>query len=542
MLPNSCEHCQLLKKDMPKVLYPIEDTKESITRPVVFDVARRVQEWTGMPNIPILFPGETEMAAQPGSTINNEVKFNKFESESLWRITIDEETDKDRILATAVHQTDHGEFFLDEKLNIFMRPIYSQTNLTLNFELRTTDKNTAERWRQDIRARVSTNLDVREHIIHYHYLVPIEYEEFLSHVHDLREAQAGYGEDYETWIKNCFTRNMTVLTNQGATTARWAVREQQARVMGLFDFEGEPEKGSKEGETTQWVLTFAYKVMFEKPVAVSADFPLLIHNQLIDERFVPANPVDTARQYAARSSRSATAMGAFEVDVLARPTVLSGIRLPEYHEFYPATVFRKTLQVVSALLMIDPDPANPGTTGMHEVLDLRLMDEEFQFRDEFLDFLVHEHMWLNKYGESLVNVCVYKGDMPLHHSCFKVTPDLKVVMTDPPDLRNIYYVRISLVTDPTVLSERARESARDHVDGLLLIGAAVCPNLVKAGLLPKVLAGKYIPRAEAEKFYRRIAQCTGSHQAGLHSDMAVVQWNTVMILFIEAVNKQDLKK
>uniref|UniRef100_UPI002634A9C7 hypothetical protein n=1 Tax=uncultured Lentibacter sp. TaxID=1659309 RepID=UPI002634A9C7 len=37
--------------------------------------------------------------------------------------------------------------------------------------------------------------------------------------------------------------------------------------------------------------------------------------------------------------------------------------------------------------------------------------------------------------------CVYKGDMPLHHSCFKVTPDLKVVMTDPPDLRNIYSER-----------------------------------------------------------------------------------------------------
>ena len=473
MLPNSCESIQLLKKDMPKVLYPIEDTKESITRPVVFDVARRVQEWTGMPGVPILFPGETEVAVQPGSTINNETSFNKLESQSLWRISIEEETDKDRILATAVHQTDHGEFFLDEKLGIFMRPMYSQTNLTLNFEMRATDKNTAERWRQDIRARVSTNLDVREHTINYHYLVPIEYEEFLSHVHDLREAQAGYGEDYETWIKNCFTRNMTILTNQGGGVSRWAVREQQARVIGLCDFEGEPEKGSKEGETSQWLLTFSYKVMFEKPVAVSADFPLLIHNQLIDERFVPINPIDTARQYAARSSRSATAMGAFEVDVLARPTVLSGIRLPDYHEFYPSTVFRKTLQVVSALLFIEPDENNPGTTGKKELLDLRTMDDEFQFRDEFIDFLESESQWLNKYGESLVNVCVYKGDVPLHHSCFKVTPDLKVVMTDPPDLRSIYYVRISLITDPTILSDRARDRAREHVDGLLLVGSAV---------------------------------------------------------------------
>lgn len=525
---------------MPKVLYPIEDTKESITRPVVFDIARQVQKWTGMPNVPILFPGETEAAYQPGSTINNEKSFNKFESEALWRLAVTEETDKDRILATAVHQTDHAEFFFDESLGVFMRPMYSQTHLTLNFELRAPDKNTAERWRQDILARVSTNLDVREHSINYHYLVPIEYEELLSHIHDLREAQAPYGEDYETWITNCFTRNMTVLTTQAGTQARWAVRETQGRVMGLFEFESHPDEGSKEGETSQWTISFSYKVMYEKPIAVSAQFPLLIHNQLIDERFIPSTPKDTARQYASRSSRSATAMGAFEVDMLAKPTVQSGIRLPDYHEFFPQTAFRKTLQVVSALLMVEYDEEDP-TAVNRVVANLATMDDEFQFREEFLDYLRYDHAYINRYGESIVNVCVYKGDVPLHHSAFSIDKDLNVVMTNDPDIRGIYYLRISLVTDPTALSEKARERARGNVDGLLLYGAAVCPNLVKNGMLPQVLAGKYIPRLEAEKFFRRIGQCTNSYQPGAMSDLAVVQWNTVMILFVEAYHKEDLK-
>lgn len=524
---------------MPKVLYPIEDTKESVTRPVVFDVARQVQQWTNMPDVPILFPGETEAAAQPGSTINNDKSFNKFEADALWRISIEEETDRDRILATAVHQTDHGEFFLDEALGVFMRPMYSQTNLKLNFEMRTTDKNTAERWRAEIRARVSTNLDVREHSINYHYLVPIEYEELLSHIHDLREAQGGYGEDYETWIKNCFTRNMTVLTTQSGTEGRWAVREQQGRVIGLFEFEGEPDEGSKEGETSQWSLSFTYRIMYEKPIAVSAEFPLLIHNQLIDERFIPSTPKETARQYASRSSRSATAMGAFEVDALAKPTVQSGIRLPDYHEFYPRSVFRKTLQVVSALLMLEMDE-NTNKAGRFMV-NLAEMDEEFLFREEFLSFLKSEHRWLNKYGESFVNVSVYRGDIPISHERFHVDEDLNVVFDEDPSIRDTFYMRISVITDPNVLSEKARDRAREHVDGLLLCGAAVCPNLVKDGHLPKILAGKYIPRLEAEKFYRRIAQCTNTHQAGVIGDMAVVQWNHAMIFFIEAQKKEILE-
>jgi hypothetical protein len=193
------------------------------------------------------------------------------------------------------------------------------------------------------------------------------------------------------------------------------------------------------------------------------------------------------------------------------------------------------LQVLSGLVGVE--------AGNRTIMNFHEIDEYWEFRKEFIDHMKHDYQSLHKYGESLVNLTVYDGHMPLHHSLFHVDQDLNVILNFDPDLRKTYYVRLSLLTDPSRLTQPAKDRSRDNAEGLILIGAALCPNLVKAGYLPQVLGdSNYIGRIEGEKFFDRIRICTSTHSGGHLADHAIVQWNTVMILFIESHKKSEIGK
>lgn len=523
---------------MPKVLEINDGVRETVTRPVVFDIARQLQEWTGLGPTQILFFGDGEVAAQPGSTIDDEEAYNRAAGQSFWRIKIKEEHKREQLLSTAVHQTEQMEFFSDPALGVHMRPVYSPTLLTFEFECRKSDVNTARKWYDEFRTRVSAGRFLRTHVINYSFLIPKKYFTLLEHIAALRENQAGYGEDAETYISNHFSANVTQVATMAGTEVRYAVTEQQGRVMGQFDFDELPDEPTKEGDKSTHVQAFTYKIHFDSPIGTAMDYPVLVHNQLIDQEWLMFQPKDDFQTFESRSPRSATALGAFEVDRLARPTVKSGLRLPEFHEFYPRSVPAHTLQVLSALVGIENPADNPDN---RKIMSFFEIDENWEFRPEFIAHLKFDHKWLHKYGESLVNITVYDGHMPLHHSLFHVDQDLNVVLNFDPDLRRTYYVRVSLLLDPSVLSQAARDRARDNAEGLILIGAAMCPDLVKNKMLPQTLGDtNYIAKPEGEKFYTRIRQCTGTHTGGIYADHATVQWNTVMILYIETDHKTSL--
>lgn len=521
---------------MPKVLHTNDGIRESVTRPVVFDITRQIQEWTGLEQMNILFPGDSEVAVQPGSTIDSEASFNRTSSQPLWRVNVREEHRTEKLMATAVHQMEHPEFFYDEELGVFLRPVYSPTVLTLEFEYRSTDANSARRWRDEIRARVSTNRDVRTHVVNYHYLIPKEFIPLLTHIHALRETQAGYGENLETYLTQHFTRNVTKLATFAGTEERWAIAEQQGRIMGQFEFQELPDEPEKEGNTSAYRQTFSYRIYYDCPIATAADYPVLVHNQLIDTQYLMFQPKDDFQTFESRSPRSGTALGAFEVDILAKPTIKSGLRLPEFHEFYPESVPRGTLQVLSALVGIDNPADNPNN---RKIMSFYEIDEKWAFRQEFIDHLKYDYQYLTKYAESLVNVSVYDGGMPLHPSKYFVDQDLNVVLNFDPDLRRTYYVRLGLFINPNDLSQAAKDRARNNAEGTILIGAAIAPVLVKQGKLPRILGdSNYISRKDGEQFFRDIQGIVGASQSGLLADHAIVQWNTVMILYIET-DSQD---
>lgn len=524
---------------MPKVISTNDGIKETVVRNVVLDVTRQVQEWTGLEETTILFPGDTEVAAQPGSTIDDEASFNNTPSRPLWRVKARYMHRTDQLLATAVHQMEYPAFFEDQALNVLIRPVKSATKVQLDFEYRASDITAATRWQDEIRAKLSTRRMDRNHVVTYNYYVPQEYIMFLEHIHTLREAQAGYGDTFEQWLRKSFAESATVVTTLAGTHERWAIREQQNRILGRFDFDELPDDIEKNGDDSAWVSSFSYQFFFDCPIAAAADYPLLVHNQLIDQKYWGIPDKDDIKKAASYSPHSLTALGAFEVPYMAKPVVESGLKFPEFHEFYPSFKYRSTLQVFSALLGLEPiDPDNPP--AKRTVANFREIDEDWELRPEFLDFMKWDHKWVCKYGESLVNVSVYDDTELLDPSLYEVDEDLNLNLKFTPSLRKIFYLRLSLLGDPSVLSDAARDRLKEHGNGLVLIGAAVCPNVVKAGLLPKIFGDNFVLRKDIDKFLTRVQTCRNSHKNNFLADHEPMIWSTVMILFLQSHRADEL--
>lgn len=526
---------------MPKIFIPNRGVSESVTRPIVFDVARKIMEWTGIGDVRILFPGKSEEAYQPGSNIDelDRAKIN-LSSENLIRIRVRETFEKDRLLTSAVLQLDNKCIFKDTDVGVYLVPAYTKTDLDLEIEFRSTDKNSADRWRNEYHQRISTNRAGLVHTVSYNYLIPEEYKNLLRHVHALRENQAGYGESFDEYTDKYFLKTVAESTTLAGTEPRWTVSENQTRVLGHFEFDGGPDEAQKQGEGSAVSSSFTYKVQYATPLGVAADYPILIHNQLIDSQWLaPAmeNENDPAIDYPLSSSGSTSAIMQFERWNQVASSKESGLRFPPFHEFFPKSVFASTLSIASVLIGCNPPDAEGDNRNL---MNLTELDDEYKLSDQFIKMCKREHRGLNKYGHSFVNVSVYNSGYPMHESRFHVDKDLNVWLTEEPDLRKTYYVRLSLVTDPFILSNKVREYMRDYGQDLNMIAGVLCPNLIEYDMLAKLVNGNYVTRVEADKLYDRIRKCTKTSFGGLMSDHAPVTWKLVNTLFVVAHKSSEL--
>lgn len=277
---------------------------------------------------------------------------------------------------------DNPHIFYDGKLAVYIRPAYTPVDVVINFSARFVERDLAIRFRDDIRARVSNNRDVKLHSVSYSYLIPPECLYILKEIHRLREAIAPYGEDYNTYYANHITKKATVLTDFAGQNQVNAIAETQARIIGWFEFEGDPEKGSKDSEISAWDISFTYKFKYDRPMACFMEYPLMIHNQMISTKFRDTAPTPTFGDTALNYSMSSRLFAAFETTRIPSKLGLPGVCIPSFDEFLPSQVLPDTLRLITLLTNIDPADAR-------NILSLTDFDD-YLFTPEILNFLPGE--------------------------------------------------------------------------------------------------------------------------------------------------------
>jgi hypothetical protein len=478
---------------MPRVATPIPNTYDSQTRPIALATIRKVCELLDLPaDTKVLFAGAAEQVPMTGSTLNFQGDPSTFNSEMRVTAEVHEDAVEERILTTAVFQDENVPFFVDNQLGVRLFPIYSNTEMTIQFTFRAANRATARRFRDEALSRTAQGRQDNVHEIAYHYPIPYEYLHLLKHIWELREAQGGYDETFDKWMTDHLSAKATNLTTVTGTKPMLVIAENQIRPLGWFDFSALPQPEQKDNDTGPYIVAFEYHLTFDKVIGAVAQYPLVVHNQLIDEAWyetphASGNILDPERRVGVGS------YSRYALDHIARlnqchcpPKV--GVRVPEFDDWSPKTVHPSTMTLATLLIGVNPE-------NLNEIIDLKDIPD-YALDADVQAFLLTEAPFLNTFTESVVYLSLYRGDVPVDDGSLVIDNQLVVRSNRPLDLRENYHLRIALVSDLLHLTPGAFERFRSSGQACLNILSTLQWTLRRDGYLPKLLGGKYVAKSD----------------------------------------------
>lgn len=512
---------------MPRCIAELVSTYDNIVRPVALDVARQLVDALNLPrNINVLLPGVTEHALFP----NTELKKAHDPQDSVTfghgdrlLLEIQENPVEDKILTTAVHQKENVPFFYDPDLRVRCYPIYSSTELQFNFQFRANNRTLARRFRNEM---LSKTASLREGLLHeltYYYHVPPMFLHLLKHIHELRENQGGYDETFDEWVVPRLDKRATNITDQVGKNQDLVIREFQVTPMGHFQLLGTVEQEEKDKESGTFVVTFQYKFIFDQVINAVAEWPLMVHGQLIGEdwrsQYHPwssGKNIDPDRRYR-HAGLSRQAMERFTTVYTnhCEQKITDGLVIPVFDEWRPQFVLPNTSTLFIGM-MGHTDPPDRVLFDLMGDLDGHSIDPALR------DFLVAEAPYVNVHGASVFDIRLYEGDSPMHDGTVQVTPDLIVETTFDRDVRKNYHIRLALVHDLFTLNSAAWERLRAGGEAAIKILNCMQFKLLGKAFAPKLLGGYLISTQDLRTIAQRINDLKVPHLGPLEHVMLTV--------------------
>lgn len=511
---------------MPKLVVMVPETNESVTRPVIFGIVRDLAKLTGIdPKAKIFFPGEVDSAPQVGSVIGDDQEKPHFSYNSKVTLQVEEDFDQDRILSTAVFQPENRFIFRDDAIETYLKPAYATADVVVNFVYRGADRQTVERWRNEMKTKVSMGNKEHLHLLKYHYLIPEELMVVLKELHRMREAVAPYGQNFDQYWRATASERVTQVTNSSGARQVWGMACSQARVLGWFDFDSAPEKIERTDEGSAWSISFRYHFKYDKPIGVIMGYPLVVHNQLVASNFRPSKEDLPERPELHPSSYtlSSQAFSAFESGRWQKRNLIAsapGYAIPSFDEFIPHGVVDRTLRLLTMLTTVETDPTKDPLL----LCDLNDLGDGYSLDPKVLQYMAKVHQWMHAPHGSPFVVSLYRNRDLLSPTHVTVDADLKVRSTIPLDLRSYYHVRVGLHTDWRSINSAALDILREDGDLMEAIMRAVDDRVrvckLSTGWVPTTCLTRALDQLDA-------AELAGGNGQNY-------QFNTVMSLFIAA--------
>ncbi|MNP89095.1 hypothetical protein D3C85_14950 [compost metagenome] len=450
---------------MPNLIIPIPNTLDSVTRKVAKSVINNVMRITNIAaSTRVEIRGEQGSAAQPGSELEDNGIINRYAHDGKVVVSFRETYVDSEIINSEVRHPYAQPIFSDPDIGVMIKPIYSNTEMELNFTYRTTSKQEAMIWRDDVKVRMADNRQSHLHEVDYHFPVPGFCSRLLMQIHERRESVAGYGDSLGEYLKKHYTRRATVLVKQDGDldNSLLVIGEKQLGVQGWFDFDL-PVEEEKNEEGPSYLIQFNYKFSYHKPVEVNVVYPQVVHNQLISPDFIVMRP-RTEDPLSLPTYKSDYRFALDNFDYLARipQRQLGGISIPDFDEWIPSQIVPYTTTFISFMVVFEPK-------------DLNLVLGSKDIQDVGFDQLLMPYM--QAFGKKMVAL----GQCPIHFSLFRgLEPisdgDLDVVVTEhafeiktktPADLRQTYHLRMGFCTELSKYTDEALMSL--HHNGFVAL-------------------------------------------------------------------------
>ena len=460
---------------MPKVVLEVPETEESITIPIASEIARQFAKRIGVPDtMRLMMPFEDLGLPNLGSTMDQENNDgpNRLHAQDRLDIVYEESYADWNQLTRSYFKPDNKAVFIDNDLRIYMRPNYQQVKGTLNCTLRSQDHAGMQRWIKSLKNRVEREEIGSVHQVNYHIPIPPVFMYMLCGMYNLRENKHGHGQELWDYLSKHFTKGMAPIMNQAGRNPTYVIKEDQISIVGWFDFGQDIPKPQKLDDTGAYVLEFTYNYYYDRCDDMMFEYPLMVHNQMIPKQFYDKYIPYELENYLTRSGISTTALSVFQYDH-DNPNsnkLNPGLPIPYFDQWTTPKTCDDYVDIMRILCQVDEE--NPSYVGKIDEVG------EWYFRDEAaLYFAWCKDKVLSPY-QSLFYVRVFEYNGLLGPKDISINSDFELFVKAGMNPRKMYRVVISLLSDPTHLSEDGLRDLAEHGCFAYDYFAKMFPNFV----------------------------------------------------------------
>lgn len=439
---------------MPIRVHELPEVYQSVTRRVAIDVIKQIRRMTGIDeNTGLYFKGDgTQVPTMINKEINNNLTDDiQFNQKKRIEIELKEEFIGEELQNYEHNFGEYPHYFWDKPLDIWATVNYIRTRMTINFRFQTEDRQDADQFRNEFARHTQDSRQILVHEIGYIVVLPDWDIAFLKHAHNLREAVAGYGDDFHDWLAEKSDDKISYLTQMDGRNGSWTIQERQVDLFGWMEDHNPPETDKGDMGSNR-IIEFSYIVEYDKPLSTTLHYPISIHNQLIDKVFRPVPVVYQNHRPALKSISQFNADNIRQFNMRQKEVThhrynYSDLRLPAYDPWEPETRPRNTDDLATLLIQIDEE-------SPRYVLSLSDLFDKMTWSPELIRYCRLFHMFLSNPLESPIHFILYSGNRSIDYEELYVTDDLKIYTKRDMNLRTQYHLRMGILHDLMLMSEK----------------------------------------------------------------------------------------
>ena len=439
---------------MPREIVSIAETYHSITRPIAISVIKDMVKNLGLnKDTSIIFPGLADQVPTNGTTTDNATPNTPVNMPTRQQATINvTETFADHTARSEnPHYIDAYPVFLDKELGVMVKPVYNTKQMDIGVLLRAQDATTVRRWFIQLKDMITRDFQTGAHLVNYSYVVPEGIMLLLIELYTKRETIAPYGDSISKYINGHFTDRFTIDTNQAGKANTPLIREEQTMIHAWFELDQtNPEQPQKNNNTGEWEIELNYKFYYSKIEKLVIDYPIVVHNQQIDTRFINLDNLPAfENNYLQRTTDARMPLGHFigHRDYGTQEGLDPGLPIPWYDEWtIPTGLYNGTTEASFLRIL--------ALVNEQEKTLLTLTDlGDFKISLAMIRYLKRRPMSLTKLHDNIFTIRIFRDNSLLDMNKTIVDENLNISHVWDYQLRNVYHVSMTILTDPSLLTD-----------------------------------------------------------------------------------------
>ena len=446
---------------MPIIKRPIKEQHKSIIRPVVIDVVNDLIRFMELPEkTEIIFNGHADIAMLPNGMIGVQARNPQDNIRTVGRnrifIEFEEVAPETTLLEMPVTYPEQSCIFADNEIGITIRPVKERTSIRLQFKNRFMSRSKADQWQATMKQLLAQLVKDCVHEVTYNYAYPDEVIQVMHKLWGYREYQGGYNETFSHYFRNNSTQKLTAIANQNGSQVDLVIAETMDNVQGNWDFDTPPFP-TKSNALGSWEAEFSYIFEFDKVIALTMYYPIIIHNRVLSEDLLAKRRLPSYRGKVYKKPLQQTRFEGIQEDIGQSydPRLSSWLVYPDFDEWQLPNFDTKYVTQYQALLNLNPE-------HLTEVVNLKELGP-YVFTPRTIAYLKHVGNCCFHHHVSIIQLALFEDDMIINPDDLKLDVNtLDIECSYNLDIRKQYRLVIYIDSDLRRLSEQTVDDLKDR--------------------------------------------------------------------------------